>query len=226
MSAEDAKEARMMKPVPSRAHEIGDRRVYVYDQVFSPDIVQNFSNVVSQLSFRRRESFDRELNVPVDSEKFRKAPFLWPVTEALFEKVGKRDFNIADSSVCLSHIYAAAMGPGSCGTVHRDTDSADGLTFLYYANLAWRGEWGGETVFYDQNLDAVTAVTPKPGRLVMFHSNLFHRAGVPHPDTPTYRYTISVFYYPKRDPVVNEGSPESAGASMAVGENATSEEGR
>lgn len=195
-----------MELAPSRTYEIGDRRVYVYDQIFAPDTVKNFANVVSQLSFRRRESFDRELSVPIEKEKFRNAPFLFPVTESLFENVAKRELNINDPSVCLSHTYAAAMGPGSCGTVHRDIDSPDAVTFLYYANLIWRGEWGGETVFYDRNLDAVAAVTPKPGRLVMFHSNLLHRAGVPHPDTPTYRYTMSVFYYPYKEPVAGEES--------------------
>jgi SM-20-related protein len=195
-----------MDLIPSRAHEIDDRRIYIYDQIFPQSTVHNFANVVSQLNFRRRESFDRELSTPIANEKFCKAPFLWPVTEALFEEVGKRKFGISDPSVCLSHGYAAAMGPGSCGTVHQDIDSAESVTFLYYANLLWKGEWGGETVFYDRSLDAVTAVTPKPGRLVMFHSNLFHRAGVPHPDTPTYRYTVSVFYYPKKKPVAGEDS--------------------
>jgi len=199
-----------MELIPSRTYEIGDRRVYIYDQIFSPDTVRNFANVVMQLSFRRRESFDKELSIGIEKEKFCKAPFLWPVTEGLFEEVAKREFNIADPSVCLSHVYAAAMGPGSCGTVHQDTPSADAVTFLYYANLIWKGRWGGETVFYDHTRDAVAAVTPKPGRLAMFHSNIFHRAGVPHPDTPTYRYTISAFYYPKQEPVASEESAQGS----------------
>ncbi|HVT18288.1 MAG TPA: 2OG-Fe(II) oxygenase [Thermoanaerobaculia bacterium] len=205
-----------MNLVPSRTHEIADRRVYVYDQVFPPEVVRNFANVVLQLSFRRRESFDRELSVGIDKEKFRQAPFLWPVTETLFESVAKRELGVTDPSVSFSHTYAAAMGPGSCGTLHRDIDSSDSVTFLYYANLVWRGEWGGETVFYDQHLDAVAAVTPKPGRLVMFHSNLFHRAGVPHPDTPTYRYTVSVFYCPYRESVEGKESTERFAAPQAT----------
>lgn len=187
-----------MSITPSRAFEIGDRRLHIYDDVFEPDTVQNFANVVQRLSFQRRRSFDKELSIPIDEDKFRQAPFLYPITEELFNGIAKDEFSVADSSVGLSHIYAAAMGPDACGTVHQDTDSPDALTFLYYANGFWKGRWSGETVFYDHNLDAVAAVTPKPGRLVLFHSNLFHRAGVPHPDTPTYRYTVSVFYYPEK----------------------------
>jgi SM-20-related protein len=181
----------------SKKISIGDRKVYVYDTVFPADRVQNFANIVAQLNFQRRQSFDRELSVPLDNDKFRAAPFLWPVTEQLFNQVAKTEFGVTDSSVTLSHVYAAAINADSCGTVHQDTPAADAITFLYYANLVWRGRWGGETVFYDDAIDAVAAVTPKPGRLVMFHSNLFHRAGVPHPDTPTYRYTLSAFYYPR-----------------------------
>lgn len=198
--------------IPSRIHEIGDRRVYIYDEIFPTETVRNFANVVLQLGYRRRESFDRELSIPIEKDKFRSAPFLWPVTEGLFENVAKREFGISDPSVCFSHTYAAAMGPGSCGTVHRDIDAPDAVTFLYYANLIWKGTWGGETVFYNRKLDAVAAVTPKPGRLVMFHSNIFHRAGVPHPDTPTYRYTVSVFYYPYQEPVATEESPAAVNA--------------
>ena len=203
-----------MEFVPQRVYDIGGRKLHVYDEIFSPEQIQNFANIVCQLNFQRRQSFDRELNVPIDNGKFCQAPFLYPVTESLFHSAGKSQFGIIDPSVCLSHVYAAAMNADSCGTVHQDIDLVEGITFLYYANAIWRGKWGAETVFYDQNLDAVAAVTPKPGRLVMFHSNLFHRAGVPHPDTPTYRYTVSVFYYPSTREVSGPAAVEKEAAPV------------
>jgi len=195
---------------PQRTYEIDDRRVNIYDDLFPPESVQNFANIVMKLNYKRRDSFDRELSVPIDNEKFRGAPFLWPVTRELFDTTGQSEFGVSDPSVDLSHVYAAAMGPESRGTVHQDNGSADSVTFLYYANAAWRGSWSGETVFYDQNLDAVAAITPRPGRLAMFHSAIYHRAGVPHPDTPTFRYTVSVFYYPYRETLPVEVSSEKA----------------
>ena len=36
-------------------------------------------------------------------------------------------------------------------------------------------------------------MTPRPGRLVVFHSSLNHRAGVPLRDSPHSRLTVSVF---------------------------------
>jgi len=184
----------MTIPEPNRSHRIGDRLIQVFDDLFSGDQVTNFANIVMQLDYERRPSFDRELSAAVDNTMFRAAPFLFPLTEEISSSM--RDaFALTDPSVGLSHVYAASISSGACGTVHADTTHSQAITFLYYANLIWRPGWGGETVFYDDGGDAMTVVTPRPGRLVAFHSNIYHRAGIPHPDTPTHRYTVSVFYY-------------------------------
>jgi hypothetical protein len=63
---------------------------------------------------------------------------------------------------------------------HRDSpeDSKD-VTVLYYANLIWQLDWGGETIFYNDDNDAVLAVSPRPGRLVVSRAAILHRATVP-----------------------------------------------
>lgn len=187
----------MMLPSPTRTHTIGDRRVLVYDGLFDEAEIGNFAAVVMQLDFTRRPSFDRELSAIISPDLFRRAPFLHPVTEAI-HATQREAFALHDPTVGLSHVYAAAIGPDACGTVHTDTPDPEAITFLYYANAGWRAGWAGETVFYDEAGDAQVVVAPRPGRLAVFHSNILHRAGIPHPDTPTYRYTVSVFYYPER----------------------------
>ena len=184
----------MKRPEPTRIHAIDDRLIYVYDELFSPEQVANFAHIVMQLDYERRPSFDRELSAAIDSSMFRAAPFLFPTTEAILS-AAREPFALCDPSVGLSHVYAAAIASNACGTVHTDTTHPQALTFLYYANPSWRAGWGGETVFYDSEGDAMIVVTPRPGRLVAFHSNILHRAGIPHPDAPTHRYTVSVFYY-------------------------------
>ena len=44
----------------------------------------------------------------------------------------------------------------------------DELTALVYVSENWDIEWGGETLFFDENDDCVFACTPKPGRVVIF----------------------------------------------------------
>ncbi|PRQ02531.1 hypothetical protein ENSA5_21760 [Enhygromyxa salina] len=184
----------MTNPEPNRTHQIGDRLIQVYDELFTDREVTNFANVVMQLDYTRRPSFDRELSASLDPELFRAAPFLFPTTEAVFSSM-REAFALSDRSVALSHVYAAAIASDACGTVHTDTPHPQAITFLYYANPVWRTGWGAETVFYDHSGDAQVVVAPRPGRLVAFHSNILHRAGIPHADTPTHRYTVSVFYY-------------------------------
>lgn len=184
----------MSAPEPTRDHSIGDRLIQVYDDLFTAEQIANFSMVVMQLDYERRPSFDRELSAVVDAALFRAAPFLFPITEAIAGSMRER-FELSDPSVELSHVYAAAISSNACGTVHADTTHPQAITFLYYANPSWRAGWGGETVFYDDDGDAAVVVAPRPGRLAVFHSNILHRAGIPHPDTPTHRYTVSVFYY-------------------------------
>ncbi|PRQ06680.1 2OG-Fe(II) oxygenase [Enhygromyxa salina] len=183
-----------MNPTPTRSHSIGDRLIQIYDDLLDSEQITNFANVVMQLDYERRPSFDRELSAAVNTEMFRAAPFLFPYTEAVFTSM-RETFGLSDPSVGLSHVYAASISSDACGTVHTDTVHPQALTFLYYANSSWRAGWGGETVFYDDDGDAMMVVAPRPGRLVAFHSNILHRAGIPHPDAPTHRYTVSVFYY-------------------------------
>lgn len=184
----------MSTPEPTRIHHIDDRTIQVYDDLFDEEQIANFAHVVMQLDYQRRPSFDRELSAAIDNEMFRRAPFLFPSTEAILASVRER-FGLTDPTVGLSHVYAASISTSACGTVHTDTTHPQAITFLYYANPVWRAGWGGETIFYDDEGDAMLAVAPRPGRLVAFHSNILHRAGIPHPDAPTHRYTVSVFYY-------------------------------
>jgi SM-20-related protein len=51
------------------------------------------------------------------------------------------------------------------------------VTGLYYTNARWDWMWAGETTFFNDKLDAVAAVSPKPGRLVLFDGSTYHRVG-------------------------------------------------
>jgi SM-20-related protein len=70
-----------------------------------------------------------------------------------------------------THLY------GDFQTPHEDLTG--GVTAIYFAHPVWKENWMGETIFYDANREAVVAVAPKPGRLVVFQADLLHRGGVP-----------------------------------------------
>ena len=55
----------------------------------------------------------------------------------------------------------------------------------------WKPDWGGETIFYKDDHDAVLAVTPRAGRLVISRSAILHRGSVPTHDCHEARLTIA-----------------------------------
>lgn len=175
--------------------DISGRKVLVFDDLFDRRQVVNFCNVLMELPYERRESFDGELNAVLDNEAFVRAPFLYPVLARLMDE--HRAGLEIPAHTELSHVYAAAMSAGQHPCIHVDLDSPDAVTFLYYANSCWRRDWQGETVFYDAQGDAAAVVSPRPGRLVMFHSNIPHRGGAPHRDAAAVRYAVSAFFYPR-----------------------------
>ena len=68
---------------------------------------------------------------------------------------------------------------------------ADELTVLVYLCPEWDIEWGGETLFYNDNDDCVFASTPKPGRTVIFHGAIKHVGRPPNRICYTPRYTLA-----------------------------------
>lgn len=66
-------------------------------------------------------------------------------------------------------------------------------TYLYYANDQWQPHWGGETVFFTDNTEEVEHIVyPKPGRIVVFDSQIPHLAHIQTTSGPSYRFTIAI----------------------------------
>ena len=67
----------------------------------------------------------------------------------------------------------------------------------------WQPDWGGETIFYKDDNDAVLAVSPRPGRLVVSRGAILHRGTVPTQDCCEARLTIAY--------KLSSGAPPSSG---------------
>lgn len=68
---------------------------------------------------------------------------------------------------------------------------SDELTVLVYLCPEWDIEWGGETLFYNNEDDCVFACTPKPGRTVIFHGAIKHVGRPPNRICYTPRFTLA-----------------------------------
>lgn len=91
----------------------------------------------------------------------------------------------------LVRCYANALSFGSEGTLHTDSTSPGSFTTLYYPHFEWAPNWGGETVFFTPDkTDILTAVYPKPNRLITFPGTLPHVARGVSRSCPTIRITL------------------------------------
>ena len=65
-----------------------------------------------------------------------------------------------------------------------DFDLDKPLSLLYYVNLHWQSDWGGETIFAADDGEPEIIVPYKPGRIVIFDSKIPHRATFVSPEAP------------------------------------------
>ncbi len=69
------------------------------------------------------------------------------------------------------------------------------IVALYYCNLTWQPEWGGETLFYKDNKKDILLSSPYvPNRLIIFDGKIAHTIKAQNILGPSYRFTISLFF--------------------------------
>lgn len=77
----------------------------------------------------------------------------------------------------LVRCYANGHVFGGEGTLHVDAIADTGYTAIYFAHPVWSPNWGGETVFFnDERDDILVSVYPRPNRLIVFRGNIPHVA--------------------------------------------------
>lgn len=89
----------------------------------------------------------------------------------------------------VQRVYANCNLFGDYQLAH---DDGQVWTTLVYLNAKWHEDWGGETLFYAPNRSHAIAISPKPGRIVLFDGNVVHRGGVPSKFCLAPRVTLAV----------------------------------
>lgn len=98
--------------------------------------------------------------------------------------------------ISLDRAYCNAISYGDVCFTHIDRKKeTPSISVLFFANKNWKKDWGGEILFFNKNDDAIFAITPKPGRIVLFHGHLKHRAGIPQRNCHESRKTFLIKYF-------------------------------
>jgi hypothetical protein len=116
----------------------------------------------------------------------------------------------ADTAYKIYRCYCNYAAYGDMLFTHTDCPPGAGeLTALWFITPEWNVEWGGETVFFDSSMDAQVAVSPRPGRLVLFDGTLTHVGRPPNRICFAPRFTLAYKLQPLKHasttPSANKG---------------------
>ena len=157
---------------------ISGRELFVCDGMVESIVVEQIGTLVKTLNYRRKEksrpgvpglaAVSDIATAQIPNNKF--LQHLKHIAQELFpgEQLGDQ------------RAYVNSSSYGDSYYVHRDcSEDEKHVTVLYYANLLWEPDWGGETIFFNDNHDAEIVVSPRPGRVVVARGAILHRGTVP-----------------------------------------------
>jgi SM-20-related protein len=173
-----------LKPTVNRTLVSG-RELFICDNFIDPALVIEVGELVKKLSYVRSES--SLLGMPPTASSA-EVPALAPMPAfmARLKQIAEEMF--PGESFRPQRAYINHSVYGDLYHMHRDLSA---VTVLYYANLAWETDWGGETIYFNDDNDAQIVVSPRPGRMVVARGPILHRGTVPTRGCPEQRLTIA-----------------------------------
>jgi hypothetical protein len=98
----------------------------------------------------------------------------------------------------ITSIIVNLCKPDDIFHTHIDDISGNGLTLLYYANIKWDLEWGGDTLFLNPNTkDIMHTSQYKPGKFVIFDGSIPHLIRPSTRLATDYRFTLAIRFRKK-----------------------------
>lgn len=176
---------------PARSEQIEGRDVHVFDDLVPAEESARYFAAISQAAFTRTESArsDTEFRHWVCEMPLANLPrtSLWQATERAVAIVRP------DRRFAPYRVYTNFSQFGDTLLTHVDAvQGATELTALWFLCERWDTEWGGETLFYADSGDARIAVSPRPGRLLLFDGAIRHAGKPPNRNCPVARYTFAI----------------------------------
>ena len=177
---------------PSRTAKIEGRDVFVFDGLVPAEESARYYQTLSRASFIRSEMArpdtqeHRHWVCEMPLENLPKIS-LWPATQTAVAAARPGE------SYAPYRVYTNFAAFGDLLFTHVDAlPNARELTALWFLSEKWDTEWGGETLFYDAAGDAQIAVSPKPGRLVLFDGAIRHAGKAPNRNCYVSRFTFAI----------------------------------
>lgn len=180
----------------TRTIEIDGRLLRVYDGLIALEDVRQLTNALMAGAFvcdevARPDTYGaRHWQLGISGAVVQRLPVYQPTLDALHDFPQRSGYRI-------QRVYCNCSTYGDMLFTHTDVqDGKRGVTALWYVAPKWDVEWGGETMLYDRNHDAVACVTPRPGRLAIFDGTILHAGRPPNRVCYAPRYTLAFKFEP------------------------------
>lgn len=169
---------------------ISGRELFVCENMIEPLMVQQIGTLVRTMHYVRAEK--SRADVPGGVAVCDIALDTIPGDTFLRQLRRTVEMLFPNEQFTDQRAYVNCSVYGDAYYIHRDCAAHERhVTALYYANLEWQADWGGETIYYNDEEDAAFAITPRPGRLVVARGALLHRGNVPNRNCYAERYTLA-----------------------------------
>ncbi len=177
---------------PTRSARVDGRDIFIFDGLVPHEEAVRYFNAISQASFTRTETAradaadSRHWVCEMPLENLPRTS-LWAATQQVVAELRRGERYLP------YRVYTNFASYGDTLLTHVDAlPEARELTALWYLCERWDTEWGGETLFYDATGDAEIAVSPKPGRLLLFDGAIRHAGKPPNRNCFVSRYTFAI----------------------------------
>jgi SM-20-related protein len=177
---------------PSRHAQVEGRDVFVFDGLLPAEESARYFQTLGRAAFTRTETAradtleHRHWVCEMPIENLPKLS-LWPPTQQAVQTARPSE------RFQPYRVYTNFAAFGDLLLTHVDAlPEARELTALWFLAERWDTEWGGETLFYDSDGDAQLAVSPKPGRLLLFDGAIRHAGKPPNRNCFVSRFTFAI----------------------------------
>lgn len=118
-----------------------------------------------------------------------------PVLDVIREATGAADIAFLDAQ-------ATRYERGHFLTLHDDTSDSNSRRAAYVLSMTpdWRADWGGLTLFFDEDGQAQEAFTPRFNRLNLFRVPQPHAVSVIAPFAPKPRFSVTGWAHAGKNP--------------------------
>lgn len=173
-------------PFLLKSFEVGAEKlkIYIFDSLFEKKTLAGIYGKFKSLPYALLD-YDRDDTQAVkhlvhvfETEEIEATPVIKAIIQAVQELANAHGIKVKK----LARVYANFNLHGDYQFAHEDGDV---WTVLVFVNASWHEDWGGELLLYDGTFASPTdrgfayAISPRPGRMVIFDGRIKHRGGVP-----------------------------------------------